>query len=269
MRFLRLAFLIILLHSCSSSSTVEKKSVSIEYHKVELSYAKGFEVYKSKDGSETKIILYDLEREGQVLDTYYLSKSNIKHEDAKNHFQVPLGDLSIASTTHSAFLISLGLEKNIKGMSWAQYAQDPAITSQIESGFTENISGAEEVDLEKLIATGSKAFTNYPFAMSDLGKFKSVNMPLILVSEYLEETPLARAEWIKFFGAFYGEDEKANEIFSEIEKKYLSLKTKGAFLSSMPMVLIGSEENGVWHMPGGESLIATFIRDAGGHYLFS
>ena len=69
--------------------------------------------------------------------------------------------------------------------------------------------------------------------------------------------------------AFYGEEKKANDIFKEIEKKYLSLKTKAAFLSFMPTVLIGSEQNGVWHMPGSESLIATFIKDAGGHYLFS
>jgi len=260
---------VLFLASCAQEKNHNQEvDNSVSYTQEILKYAKGFEVYFSKDGRRTKIIVNDLERGEGALQTIFLHQNKLEKK-TKSHFSVPLGDISVASTTHASFMLSLGLEKNIKGMAWASYAQNEILKGQIKSGETTNITGSSEVDLEKLLATNSIAYTNYPFGMDENGKLATLDLPVIVVSEYLEDSPLARAEWIKFFGHLYGKSREANEIFNALEKEYLALKEKVASKNIRPTVVIGSEQNGVWHMPGADSFISQMISDAGGAYLFS
>jgi len=270
--FLNLVLLIFiesLFSSCKNEKAIEVKDSFVSYSKEELKYAQGFEIFHNKDETVTKILVHDLENDGGIVQTLLLHRNDFeKDSPGDNHFKVPLGDISVASTTHASYMLFLGLEKNIKGIAWASYLQNEKLIDQVQSGSTIDLSGSSEVDLEKLLATNSVAYTNYPFGLDKGGKMESLEVPLIVVSEYLEESALARAEWIKFFGALYGKSKKANEIFDQIEKEYIELKTKANLASFRPTVVIGSEQNGIWHMPGADSFISQMINDAGGEYLF-
>ncbi|GIV28231.1 MAG: hypothetical protein KatS3mg027_2045 [Bacteroidia bacterium] len=90
----------------------------------------------------------------------------------------------------------------------------------------------------------------------------------LLYLDYLEEHPLARAEWIKVMGLFTGKYEKAEEIFNDIEQKYLELKQLTDTISKRPKILTEVMYGDVWYIAGNASYISQLIKDSGGKYAF-
>lgn len=98
-------------------------------------------------------------------------------------------------------------------------------------------------------------------------KLEELGIPVIMVAEYLEESPLGKAEWIKFIGALFEKEKKAEEIFNKTEQSYLELKKLVAQKTDKPKVLVGSPYKDSWWVPGANSYLANLIADAGGDYL--
>ena len=86
--------------------------------------------------------------------------------------------------------------------------------------------------------------------------------------DWVEKSPLGKAEWIKFFGALYGKSKEADSIFKSIETEYLTTKKLAQEVSQRPTVLSGAMYKDVWYLPHGESWPAQLIEDAGGDYLW-
>jgi iron complex transport system substrate-binding protein len=133
-----------------------------------------------------------------------------------------------------------------------------------------DLGGAAGVDKERLLASRADVLTSYPFGNPMEGLTTATGVPVLPLEEYLEQHPLARAEYILLFGWLAGAPETARVAFDEIERNYLALREKARSLAAQngrPMVFTGSEDAGVWHAPGGRTLAAQLIRDAGATYL--
>jgi iron complex transport system substrate-binding protein len=98
-------------------------------------------------------------------------------------------------------------------------------------------------------------------------KLEELGIPVVMVAEYLEENPLGKAEWIKFFGTLFQKENEANHYFDEVENEYLKLKKRAAEMTEKPKILVGSPYKDSWWIPGGNSYLANLIADAGGEYL--
>jgi iron complex transport system substrate-binding protein len=88
------------------------------------------------------------------------------------------------------------------------------------------------------------------------------------LSDILETSPLGRAEWIKFFGAFLGKQNLADSIFSVVESNYKRLSQITQSVSYRPKVFLNLPFKDIWYFPGSENYFAQFINDAGGNYVF-
>jgi iron complex transport system substrate-binding protein len=97
---------------------------------------------------------------------------------------------------------------------------------------------------------------------------KDLHIPVVINAEYLEETPLGRAEWLVFTGSFYNQTEHAQKVFNKVVMEYDSLKNLISSTSHQPLVLTGLPYKDNWWVPGGKSYMANLIADAGGDYLF-
>ena len=97
---------------------------------------------------------------------------------------------------------------------------------------------------------------------------EGLGIPTIEVSEYLEEHPLGRAEWLRFFGVLFGEERLADSLFAGIRERYEAIRVDSA-IAERPTVLFGSVWNGQWWVPPGNSYMARLIEDAGGRYVFA
>ena len=94
-------------------------------------------------------------------------------------------------------------------------------------------------------------------------------IPVIINGDWREETPLGRAEWIKFFGALFDKEKLADSIFNTIEEDYLAAKLMVKEKTSHPTILSGAiMKNDVWSLPAGESFVAQFLTDANLNYLW-
>jgi iron complex transport system substrate-binding protein len=97
----------------------------------------------------------------------------------------------------------------------------------------------------------------------------AAGIPVAVSVDHLEETPLARAEWIKFYGAFVDRSARADSIFNACEKRYSELKRLVEASEARPAVFTEIKYSDAWYMPGGNSYIAKLLSDAGARYLWS
>ena len=92
---------------------------------------------------------------------------------------------------------------------------------------------------------------------------------VIYNGDWVESSALAKAEWIKFFGALYNKEKEADSIFNIIEKNYMQAKQIASQATLRPTILSGALHKDVWYLPNGSSAEAQFLKDANVNYLWS
>ena len=154
-------------------------------------------------------------------------------------------------------------------------------------------------DIERIIALKPEAILVSPFENSGgYGKLDKLRIPLIEAADYMESSPLGRAEWMKFYGMLFGRAKnisttaagkaseaavgkaseatlpascelRADSLFAQIEKEYLKLKAEAGKLPKGLSILTERKTGGVWYVPGGQSTIGILLKDANARYIFS
>ena len=154
-------------------------------------------------------------------------------------------------------------------------------------------------DIERIIALKPEAILVSPFENSGgYGKLDKLHIPIIEAADYMESSPLGRAEWMKFYGMLFGQDKnisttvagkalttvagkaseatlpascelKADSLFAKIEKEYLKLKAEAGKLPKGLSILTERKTGNVWYVPGGQSTIGILLKDANARYIFS
>jgi iron complex transport system substrate-binding protein len=173
--------------------------------------------------------------------------------------------LACLSTSSIAFLQRLNSLKYLKGLAYASYTPNTLVKQQLNEGKTHDISGEQEIDIEKLLASGAQLLIAYPSSSLPLDKLQAFGISVVYAPEYNEDSPLAQSEWVKFYGALLGQEEMANNAFIQIVVEYNAVK-ESILQEEKPLVLYGKLYRGSWSAPGGRSHIAQFISDAGGTY---
>ena len=120
--------------------------------------------------------------------------------------------------------------------------------------------------MESLLKINPDLFLIYPFELENQKKYNSKGIETLLISEYLENTPLARLEWIKLFGMLLDENELANNYFETVESNYIKQKIAIDSTKTMFFNLPFKES---WNMPNSNSITANLVADAGFYYIFS
>ena len=82
----------------------------------------------------------------------------------------------------------------------------------------------------------------------------------------MEVSPLARAEWMRFYGLLFGCQKKADNLFAVIDRNYHALKRQAQKAGKGRSVVVDKQVGSVWYVPGGRSTIGQMIKDAGGQY---
>jgi iron complex transport system substrate-binding protein len=217
-------------------------------------FAKGFEIHYSNGGFN--LILFDLKTNKDTLE-------NIRFDS------ICTGNLACLSTTHISYFNLLNSLDRVKAVAFADLIRNPNAKALIEGKAMINLSTAEDVDIELLLASKPQYFFVYPYGHGNYEKYESKGIACIPISEYLEQDPLGRLEWIKVFGAIIGKEHEAFELFENIKLEYLKTKQEIELASALkPCAFTGSYDGGVWYAPPGNSFQAKLISDAGATYIF-
>ena len=186
--------------------------------------------------------------------------------------EIPVRSMASLATTHLPYLNKLGDLDTLIAVGNAQYINTPEIVSAIQSGDIQAVGNGPDVNIEKIIELNPEVITTFAMGKSTKDDYQLLTekgFNTVIFSDYMEDSPLARAEWIKFMALFYNQEAEAEKIFSGIEQRYLEMQSLTADITERPQVMLGYEINGNWYVPGGKSYQATYIKDAGGQYLWA
>lgn len=185
---------------------------------------------------------------------------------------LPVEEIVLTSTTQVPHLDLLGISDRMIGFPNTDLISSELMRKQIDLGKVTDlgkgpIANVElTVDLEPDLVILSTMGDN----LEQLSLLDRAGIPVALNGEYTEQSPLGRAEWIKFTGALTGKYPESLEVFEKIESAYLSLKKEisDAGLENKPTVISGTMYKDIWYAPAAENWGALFLEDAGADYIF-
>ena len=226
---------------------------------LEIYYAKGFAVNYYEGHKE--LLVFSPDRK-DTLHSYYLS-----NEVKEGFIQTPVKRLASLSSVYAAYIEALGLEEYLVAVDEKDYINSRSIRKEMERRDIVELGSLEKINHEALLMAQTDLIYSFGWEgnTSDIAQ-KYPNSTFAYAYEYLEEQPLGRAEWIKFFACFFDKEAEADSIFDVIKTNYESLKALTSDVVSRPKILINMPFKEQWHMPGGLSYSAHLIEDAGGYY---
>ena len=202
--------------------------------------------------------------------------------------RTPVENSAVFTSPHCQLLYELGCGQAIRGVCDLDYINIPDVKKRAASAGNHGSSSAiadcgssMAPDIERIIALKPEAILVSPFENSGgYGKLDKLHIPLIEVADYMETSPLGRAEWMKFYGMLFEKSDakdskagifqsKADSLFAKIEKEYLNLKAAAKKLPAGLSVLTERKTGSVWYIPGGQSTIGILLKDANARYIFS
>jgi iron complex transport system substrate-binding protein len=278
-----LATTVMLLMGCSQEKTPEKTTVDcatlppLQYSKnLKIGNSCGERVAEIRSivGSDTLVKRFVLRPKGSSIGTLP------KGLEGATVLQVPLARAVALSSAQVGFMTRLGLENAIVAVGEGKFIADSVLYERVQKGEVAEVGSGPSLSLEKLVDLKPDLVMNFATggAYDDYQRIEALGLPLMLTSEWQEEHPLAKAEWIKLFGMLLGKEAQADTVYEQSKLFYLVTSSFTSINSSLisdasrlerPRVLVGMSYGGVWYAPGGNSYTAQLIKDAGGCYLWA
>ena len=313
---------------------------------LEMKYAKLLTIVKHGDGEETsdaaegidyqyaEAIVANPWKAGTLLHRYILipkgeegdktvamlaKRRSMGARCTTDTVRTPVERSAVFIAPHCQLMYELGCQQAIRGVCDLNYINIPDVRKRAASSgnaSSGNASAQNSIvdcgssmapDIERIIALKPEAILVSPFENSGgYGKLDKLHIPIIEAADYMESSPLGRAEWMKFYGMLFGKDKnisttaagkaseaaagkaseaaagkaseatlpascelRADSLFAQIEKEYLDLKAEAGKLPKGLSILTERKTGGVWYVPGGQSTIGILLKDANARYIFS
>ncbi|MEG2243173.1 MAG: ABC transporter substrate-binding protein [Muribaculaceae bacterium] len=229
--------------------------------------AKGFSI--SSNNNYTVVSVQNPWKVGSTLQSYILvprDKELPKNLPEGTVIRTPIKSALVYSSVHGGIIKELGAINSIKGVCDASYFNMASIQHGLSKGSVIDAGQSMSPSIEKIIELAPEAIILSPFQNAGYGALTNIGIPIIECADYMEATPLGRAEWIKFFGLLYNNSTGADSIFNDVSTRYKTLTALAKAQKMQPKVISEMVTSGVWYVPGGNSYMAHIIADAGGNY---
>jgi iron complex transport system substrate-binding protein len=185
--------------------------------------------------------------------------------------KTPCNNIAALSSIYATMFSELGVTNSVSGIDNMDYVNNEQIINKFALGTIKELAKTPQIDLEAALVLNPDIIFTFGMGEGEKDidkKLEQTGIPVAISVDHLEESPLARAEWIKFFAAFVNKREKADSIFSQVEKNYLTLKGIAQKTTTRPSVFNEIKYSDSWYMPGGKSYVAQLLNDAGANYLW-
>jgi iron complex transport system substrate-binding protein len=254
--------------SCSEKSGEKMEAVRTESSKDLVDYAKGFEIQCFENYK--KLIVKSPYPDSEQDHEYLLTRGDVKTGEGIERIQIPVKRLIATSTTHIPMLEVLGAEERLIGFPNTDFISSERTRALISGGQLTDIGKDMSLNAEMIIALKPDVLIAFGVDDSDraFATLRKNGIPIVFNGDWLEETPLGRAEWIKFFGALLDQDAKADSVFKVIEQEYLEARKIAERATETPSLMSGVLFKDQWNLPAGESFAANLYRDANTDYLW-
>ena len=188
--------------------------------------------------------------------------------DVKGVIRVPVKSVISFSATQWAVFLRLGEIDRVKGILEGRFVTDSTMRVLLEEEKVYDIGTEAAADVERMIQLQPDALLYSPYFDGNQGGLNVTGAVLFPFADYMENTPLGRAEWIRVIGIMAGCEDKANAWFDDIERRYNALSGLCSEVEHRPTVFSDLAFNGQWYVAGGRSYIAKLFADAGADYIW-
>ncbi|MGL4583992.1 MAG: ABC transporter substrate-binding protein [Flavobacterium sp.] len=184
--------------------------------------------------------------------------------------KVPITSIAVTSTTHLPSLVILEEEYTLKGFPGLNYVSSPSIRKAIDEGKVKELGQNEQLNTELILDMSPNAIVAFAMDGSNaaLNTIAKSGIPVIYNGDWVEQSPLGKAEWIKLFGALYDKEKEAKIFFDKIVNDYNEALALVKDVKNYPTVMSGAMYQDVWYTPQGQSWMAIYFRDAKADYLW-
>lgn len=277
-RIVILAGLIYFFYSCTdtntSSNTIKNKqnNRSIYKDQLKIEYSKSFEIKYLDSAKVINVFAPDISR--KEIFQYLLLPKNVRIPKGYDHAQIirtPINTAIVLTSIYVGFLDKLNLIDKIIAVDNSKYIYSTKARELIESGKITEVGDSYSLNVEKVFSLNPDLLFTYgngnPYIDGDQ-KLIQNGIHIASGTFHLENSPLARAEWIKFLAAFFDKEKEANDVFDGISERYNKLTERTQNITYRPTVFTEAQLGGVWYEPGGNSYMSKLLNDAGAEYLW-
>lgn len=272
---LSILFLFFILANCKENNGVQNESDAETIEKTALSYADGFSIenhqgykvleIKSPWPKSEKTYRYAL------INKESNSKINLNPSDFEAIINTPIQKIVVTSTTHIPALDLLNVEKTLIGFPDTDFISSEKTRALIDKGLIKNLGKNESINTEVLLELRPELVIGFGIDGNNktFDNIQKAGIPVIFNGDWIEKSPLAKAEWIKVFGVLYNKEKESDSIFKTIENDYLEAQKIAEKATKRPTVLSGAMHKDIWYLPSGTSSEAILLKDANADYLWS
>ena len=242
----------------------------LPFTKTEVKHAKGFTI----DYFEKYKILNILNHTANTVDTVkyvlVLRGNPIPQGFSKSQvIPIPIQRLIGTSSVQIALTDFADAPDALVGLANLKYVSSQRISKNIKAGKIQEIGEEGTLNTERIISIKPDLLMGTGNPGGAIGKYQTLldaGIPVLLTTEWLENTPLGRAEWVKVLAALLNKEELVNKKFNKIEIEYNRLAEIGHKAKLKPSIIVGMPFKGSWFVPDGTSFMAKFFKDAGASY---
>ena len=264
---------------------------------IPLRYAQNLTMVRFADG--ILVELKDPWHEGRILHRYWLTEDSNRKPSSLHtslsslhsplsSIKFPLQRSVVFNTAHASLIGMLNATDRIAGVADLKYMLLPDVQRRVQQGEIVDCGNSMSPDIEQIVSLHADAILLSPFENSGgYGRLEKLGIPIIECADYMETSPLGRAERMRFYGLLFGCSQQADSLFSMVEHAYCALRdsiasTSQRLNSSARPAGALSERSGertsllterltgsTWYVPGGKSTMGRLIADAGATYAWA
>ena len=271
--FILILFLSVL--NCKEHKESNNSSIPVENEKVSVTYATGFSIteYTNYSILEIKNPWPKAEKSYRyaLIPKENAMKITLNSNDFDGIISIPVEKIVVTSTTHIPALELLEVEQTLVGFPGTDYISSEKTRTLIDRKLVRELGKNEGINTEVLLELRPDVVIGFGIDGNNktFETIRKSGIPVIYNGDWVETSPLAKAEWIKFFGALYSKEKEADSIFKHIETNYLEAKKIAANVVNRPSVLSGAMHKDMWYLPSGTSSEAQLLKDANANYLWA
>lgn len=239
-------------------------------------HASGFEITRAVDGRSSLLRIRNpwqgaerieqllfIVRDGEPL------PAGFKGQTVK----APVRHVVCMSSSHVAMFDALGQMRRVAGVSGIDYLSSDYIEGHRYCGEVRDVGPDTNLNFELLATMRPDLILLYGVTGENThvtGKLQELGIPYIYIGDYMEESPLGKAEWLMAVAELTDCQEAGSALFESICHRYDSLKQAAALRprEHAPSVMLNTPYRDTWFMPSSKGYMVRLIEDAGGAYVY-
>lgn len=241
---------------------------------IELDYSDLLHI--SQKDAITKIVVDNPWDSTAILQQYVLVPKKIELTDSLRNtlpegkiIRTPLTHSVVFSSVHAGLFIELNSLSAIAGVCDSEYILNKQVQANLKDGQIIDLGSSITPNVERMIEVRPDGILASPFENSGgHGRIEQLGTPIVECADYMETSPLGRAEWVRFYGLLLGQEQLADSLFEKTRQRYNSLSELAHTAKNRPTVFSGLKSSSAWYIAGGKSVTSGFFADAAANYIW-